>query len=954
MLLIRYTDNIDAALSTGGKAAGDYTWEELYTLGYEIDTALEEEGAVLLKNQGGILPLNSGEKVTLLGYSSYAYIIGGAGAGKGCDDEYTVSMYDAFKTAGLDVNEAGWAALEKVTAKAVHQVDASNHERKIAYYEKMFTEEVIGEYDEVAIVTIGRNGGEGITLTETYLQLNEADIALLRFAAEHFKSTIVLINSSNAMELGFIDDPQYNIKACLWIGGPGESGVVGVGNILAGLISPSGKTVDTWAYTIRSAPSFYNTGDNRYTNYSDCGYYQYEEGIYVGYKWYETADAEGYFDTDACRQLLGVTGYDNVVQFPFGYGMSYTTFSQKITDSRIDLSPHATDNYVEVEVTNTGTTYSGKDVVQIYMTAPYGTDPTCGINDAGDIVPLEKAAKQLVAFAKTEKALAPGESEKVKVYFDTDDLAAYDVFGHNCYVLEKGDYTFSAGVDAHNIYDSVTAGLADTIVYNSAGAGARDSDIKVAENVLNDVTAGDGAYSGDLKNAYLSRADFVGGMAKITAHGPDARDEALSEDMLRAVTTPALKSEEVSVTAYRNGAQTTESVTFYFSGARAESYENVNWYGKSVSDPEYKVTTGDAAWISENGVTIDAMKGAEIEDERWEHLLDALTVEELVTYQYNQGQSPELASIGKPMARYSDGPAEIGNGALEGATWFSTAVVIASTWNEELAERTGEIYGLQSVYYNILGAYSPGMNIHRSPLGGRNFEYYSEDGFIAGKIGARMIKGIQSTGTMVFMKHCILNDNETNRHGGLTFCSEQALREIYAIPFEYSVKEGGSLGIMASLNRIGVSWAHPGFYRSILRDEWGFEGLVISDAATGTSGSFMSSNVALYGGINAMLSGTSLLEFSETDGKGGATASDYGMYLLRETARFGLNQYAHAMSGSVMLEKNESWHTAWTVLNVALALGMAASAVFLIVLPAVKLTKLSRRASAKSGKGAAK
>ena len=421
--------------------AAEYTSDDCYVEGYDTSVEIVEEGAVLLKNANGILPLQDGAKVTLLGSMSYNYV--------GGDDDNTVMMDAAFIEAGLDVNMQAWNWLETMCGgkRGVRDADPSGlgdwdsyaaiHEFPIEEYEKAKSEILVEGYCDTAIVTLSRTAAEGSALSmdldgdgstvngTTYLELDDNERNLMKFCKENFKHTIVLLNTSSAMEIGFLDSEEYNVEACLWIGHPGDAGLVGVGKLITGAVNPSGRLVDTWAYDVSTNPTFYNMDNNRYANGQDADnntFYQYEEGIYVGYRFFETADAEGYFDSPAFTGHAfkngTAAGYEQVVQFPFGFGLSYTTFEQKIIDSDVKLDAHE-QNAVTVRVTNTGSV-GGKEVVQLYMDAPYQSDTEhFGIQGCG----LEKSKVTLIAFAKT-KNLEPGQSQDITLKFDTDELAS--------------------------------------------------------------------------------------------------------------------------------------------------------------------------------------------------------------------------------------------------------------------------------------------------------------------------------------------------------------------------------------------------------------------------------------------------------------------------------------------------------------------------------------------------
>lgn len=976
-VLMRMQDDISMYLGGGSvdESTLEYDSAACFEEGTEVATALQEEGSVLLQNNDNVLPLSEGAKVSVLGAMSYNYVEGGTGSAGGADDVNTVMLNDALTAAGLDVNEDLWNWLEEACggsrgADAMYDgITASDWTgyQKINEFTKETYEnnakDLIGDYNEYAIVTFARSGaegaspvmdydGDGSTLTgESYLELSQDERDLLTFCNENFEHTIVLINSSAAMELGFVENEAYGVDACLWIGHPGEAGLNGVANIIAGLANPSGKLVDTYAYDLSTAPSFYNTDNNRYTNMEDTemyGYYQYEEGIYVGYRYYETADAEGYFDSDAFKDAVYKNddrdpseggardeegGYENVVQYPFGYGLSYGSFSQKIESSDIPLELHGT-NTIDVTVTNDGD-YAGKQTVEVYMEAPYATDENCGIQGRG----LEKAAKVLVGFAKTD-VLEPGESQTVTVSFDTDDLASYDYCGYGCYVLEKGDYQFHVSSDAHTVIETAEATLADSYVYNDDNEGKRDSDEVTAVNQLDDVSAGDG----NMLDGYLSRSDFATGMDTIKLHesnlNGDKACEALGEQQKAAVELRSEGSMEYTYEYYKNGVKTTATETLYVHAGTQSFYMDETPDGLDLNDESYAVEFDSdetdytlADMVDEDGNALP------YDDPKWDDLLSQLSLEECINLHGNSGWgTPEMASVGKVADSVVDGPGEAGNGNIAGGTWWPSAVVIASTWNVDLAYDEGVAYGHQSILGGYVGAYAPAMNTHRSPFGGRNFEYYSEDGFIAGKIGSQVVKGLQDDGVMVYIKHFVLNDGDTNRNGVMTWASEQAIREIYCVPYEISVKEGGALGIMACLNRIGMSWGHYGLFHNILRDEWGFEGYLITDGVgPGFTDLYNPPSLCLASGVAMLTRDDRVDEDTYTVVEGtGATDTLYGQYMLRENAHRLFYQMVATGNGSdsesaalnAESSDNHMWKIGWAAIDVILVAGIVLVYVF--------------------------
>ncbi len=1035
------------------------TDDEALAEGREMVTELEGEGAVLLRNENNTLPLEKGTKVTILGAMSYNYINGGTGSAGGKYDEYTYTMYEAFtgtKDDGsdsvstelyLDVNEKAWEWLEQAvgggrnmdttedyyghtgtgelaTFSGSEYADNKDNygagdwggytrvnEFAVEVYERDKDDFMADGYNDVVIVTFGRSGAEGASPTmdydgdgvastgTTYLQLSEDEKDLLKFCNENYETVIVLINSSAALELGEIEQEEYGVDACLWIGHPGEAGLVAVAQILVGDVTPSGKLADTYAYDMSTMPSFYNNDDNKYTNVesivtgfdqsSNFGYYQYEEGIYVGYRFYETADAEGYFDSEAFTthewKNGTASGYDEVVQYPFGYGLSYTTFSEEVTASDVSLEAHGS-NSITVKVTNTGDTYSGKQVVELYMEAPYNTDDTCGISGTG----LQKSSKVLIGYAKTSE-LAPGESEEVTITFNTDDLASFDSYGHGCYVLETGEYIFHIGEDAHNdATDPVTATLDSSYYYDdsASGVGARDTDETVATVALSDVDAGDG----NMLDGYLDRSDFAGGMATIMEHESNCYTEELFESATAALATPALGTSEYTYETYENGVKVTKTVTKYVGGASYLAYsEEENWEGLTQDDERYlyddvyenHAIENDKVYyvvVDDNGdpvqdadgnyqltteetsmrldVNCSILKEVDYDNEIWAYLVDQLSLDEDITAASSMGwQTPAIESVNKEQTSVVDGPGEAGNGnnSYGTSTWFTSAVVNASTWNPNLLYKMGVVYAHQSIKNGLSGAYAPAMNTHRTPFGGRNFEYFSEDGFLGGTIGAAEVSGIQSQGISVFIKHMALNDNDTNRDGAITWFSEQAAREIYLKDYEISVKYSyvydeetdtgsfvygeGALGIMGSLNRDGISMFHQGLYKNILRGEWGFNGMVITDGV-GPYAWVMSPGAGLFGGVEGQLGGSAVSAYYEYEGN--STATNYGRYLLRQAAKHMLYQYCHTggtSASSVTVTKDESWKNFWIAGNVILGAGIVATAIVCFVLPAVNKKK---------------
>ena len=770
----------------------------------ETAKSLADEGFVLLKNENNVLPL-ANKQVNVFGYSSIDINFGGTGSGSG-SNEYNVGFYEGLENAGISVNEDlkafyndAYTEKQKTNVMAMIGGDYNSYEPSIDTY----TEEMIDQakdYSDTAIVVLTRNGGEGGDLPqdtaayqggtagEHYLELNKNERDMIAMVEENFENIIVVINSSNAMELGFLDDEA--IDGALWIGGPGCEGCNSLAQILDGEINPSGRLADTYAYDLTSNPSYYNFGQFLYENTNNkyklifdnpsvfngehYAYVDYAEGIYVGYRFHETAAAEGFLN------------YEDAVSYPFGYGMSYTSFEQKMGDLNVDADGNIT---VEVTVTNTGSV-AGKEVVELYYNPPY-------INGG-----IEKSTANLIAFDKTE-LLEAGASETVTLSFTAEDMASYDTYNHGCYVLEAGDYIISLQSDSHNVIDSKTYNVAADIVYDESNP--RSTDETAAVNQF-------GFAEGDV--TYLSRAD---GFANYTEATAAPSNRSMSEES---------KAQYLDNSNYN-----------------PEDYNNQN---------DVMPATG-----ADNGVQLVDLRGLDYEDELWDTLLDELTVDEMSNLiAFGGYQTAAIDSIGKVATTDCDGPVDIYNNFTGVSSIGLPAVVmLAFTWNTDIAQEYGECIASMADEMNVSGWYAPSMNMHRNSFAGRNFEYYSEDGFIAGKLAASVVQGSNKYGVYAYIKHFALNDQETDRwYKNSMWCNEQTIREIYLKPFETAVKEGHATAVMSSYNYIGPVWsgACAPLQQTVLRDEWGFRGMVITDYFLSAGGA-MNSDQAIRNGSDLML-----------------------------------------------------------------------------------------------------
>ena len=628
---------------------------------------------------------------------------------------------------------------------------------------------------------------------ESFLQLSKTERDMIDLVTSNFKKVTLVYNGANTFQFDFLNDyPQ--IQSVVWCPPAGQTGFSALGEVLAGETNPSGKTSDTFLKDLTKSVSYNNFGKFEYTNMADKaakykgftgddvtaipGFVNYSEGIYVGYKFYETASDEG------------LINYDDTVAFPFGYGLSYTSFDQKL-DSVKYKGGKVT---VTATVTNTGDK-AGKDVVEVYYNPPY--------TDGG----IEKASKNLAGFEKT-KELQPGESQKVTVKFDDDDMASYDYKGAKAYVLEKGDYDISIQSDSHHVIDHKAITVKDTVTYDS-DSNTHNGDKTVATNQFDDV-------AGDV--TYLSRADHFANYKEATA----------------------------------------APTNFKMSDKAKETfYNNSNYDPKKFDKDSDKMPTTGA----KNGLKLSDMYGKDYDDADWDKLLDQLTFDDMDNLIANGGYGTQaLKSVGKIQLTDADGPASLNNNFTGvGSIGFPASTAFACTWNKDLAKQFGEMIGDMAHDMHVAGWYAPAMNIHRNAFSGRTFEYFSEDSLLSGVMASSEISGAKSKGVYSFMKHFALNDQETKRTEMLcTWTNEQAMREIYLKPFEMSVKEGGAQAVMSSFNYIGNTYAgaDSALLQTVLRGEWGFKGFVLTDYFGGYG--YQNADQEVRAGNDSMLATTKI------------------------------------------------------------------------------------------------
>lgn len=791
---------------------------EAFANAQEVNLKLAEEGFVLLKNENAALPMNKGARISVFSKNSVNLSYGGSGSG-GFDTSNNKNLYESLNDAGFVTNPTLKRFYESSQSGPVRTANSSDLDngdnQKIATAEtpqSKYTDAVknsYADYSDAALVVITRIGGEGFDLPRYqgdsegavspdshYLELDQNEIDLLTAVTDGtFKRVVVVFNTPSSFEATFLKDSAYaafadKIDAAVWIGFTGSNGITALGEILNGDVNPSGRLVDTWAADFTKNPSFVNFGTGCLpdtTDKYDGGMYysvDYEEGIYVGYRYYETRG-----ETD------GEDWYNANVVYPFGYGLSYTTFDWTVGDASASEIELGTTITVPVTVKNTGSV-AGKEVVQLYASAPY----TLG--------GIEKAHKVLVGFAKT-KLLQPGESETVTVSFDPYSAASYDYRdansnGFSGYELEAGEYTLYVSRNAHESEKAIALNLAADVQIGT--------DPTTDSEVVNRYTDSENFLDSDWQlDAMLSRADWEG-----TWPTPQTAQQHAGTDRLYE----EIRSEE------HNNPTDFDS-------------EEYPWFGEEPTLTLRDLLPSAEAEGYEPVVSYD--------DERWEELMMGCDEEEMIAL-INNGAYHTLAmeSVGLPATIHGDGPSGftcfMSKEQVNGTCQYVSEPVMASTWNINLMNELGEAIGEEGTigdkatgqpYSSI---YAPGVNIHRSPFGGRCSEYFSEDPFISGMMGAAEVQGIQSRGVLPTVKHFVANEQETHRSigGDLSWLSEQALREIYLKPFEYTVKLGETRGIMTSFNRIGTRWT-GGDYRlltEILRNEWGFNGLVICDFNT--------------------------------------------------------------------------------------------------------------------------
>lgn len=976
--------------------------EEAFKTANEFTVEQVASGVVLLKNENNVLPLASGtDKVNMFGALSAKQIYMGTGSAGGFNwsAEDFLNFQDAFKEKGITVNPDLWKFYSDLTGNAsgvagsVTDMQGSTHsiiDVSLDHAGYAAARQKAEGYSDTAIIVVGRAGGEGsdavMDMTpyeeqgrggitkyneggdsgKHYLELMQVELDLVNYVKQTYKNVILLVNSPMPIELGFTDgndtgaDTAGDIDAVMWMGLPGSTGNRGVVKVLTGEISPSGRLPDTWAYEMESAATYYNFGDYTYVDANGepimgasnrgktavAKYVHYEEGIYVGYRWYETANAEGVklegignfqydnttyetatrkFGRNPDGSIIGAelksfdfSDYGSIVQFPFGTGLSYADF-----DIAFDGTPSydaASNEFVfKVKVTNTHASADGRTPVLIYVEQPY---------DAAE--KIEKSKIVLAGFAKTG-VIKHGESETVTVRINRDELASFDYRTEKAYVLSKGSYKFYADWGKYGSH--VWANTSDTkdvatwtyelgskIVFK--GGEKRDSDLVAAVNQFDDVNVGDGAYKPE--NDDLTRADFEGTFPKsykegTTKNTPDQatqnRIDPTKDSVLGAVL------------------QGYDAQSHKYTGEFADANGN-------YKDP----STGNALPTGQqNGLTVADLTGVKYDDAKWDQLISQMSPSDIETLIGFCGWSnPAVKSVGKKAAVDMDGCHGL-HDLVTGieANCYATTPITSATFDTDLAFRFGSTYGDECVVNGVAGMYGFSMNMHRSPFGGRAFEYYSEDGLLAGTMASAVTSGMQSKGVAVYSKHFAVNDQETNRSSLRTWASEQALRELYLRPFEIVTKTAtnrnevlhGGTGFMTGMNFIGTGHcsSHYKLLTVLPRQEWGFCGRIVTDAE-----SFISVSIAVRAGTDMMLVPFAASYNEVNDGL--SNTSGYGLAKVQEAAKHQLFVFANTVGVGLESGLSNTWIALPIVLSIVLAAGAVLVTVYMIV-PAFKKRK---------------
>ena len=818
--------------------------EERLDRGYELVKQVEAEGAALLYNADGALPLGTTANVSLFSTSSVNLVYGGTGSAN-VDASKADNLKSALEKAGLHVNQALWdfylTGEGSKYARVSGGFTGSSAVGEAPW--SAYTSDVLGSlssYGDAAIVTLSRVGGEGADLdfvATNYLALDANEKDMLANLAQlkkdgTIKKIVVLVNSSNPLQMDFMKNNEYGVDAVLWIGGVGITGINAVAEILAGTVNPSGSLVDTYCFDNYSSPAMKNFVPTTYTGYAAglipenaSTYMIYQEGIYVGYKYYETR----YEDYVMGTGNAGNYQYANDVAYPFGYGLSYTSF--EFGNMTMTYDKATTTYTIQVTVTNTGNV-AGKKTVQIYVSSPYTQyDIENGV---------EKASVSLVGFEKTG-ILQPGASETLTILVDGDDVASYDAYGAKTYILDAGDYYFTAATDSHNAVNNILTAKGYTPENTDGRMDAQGNAALVAtwNNPALDTTTHAVSDNGTAITNQLDDSD------------PNL-NEGVQEDVVFLTrndwegTMPTGEILKLTLTEYLKAA-----------------LQDVQY------DPSDYETIAMPTLGADNGLKLVDMIGLDYDDPKWNDLLDQLTFDEMVSLIGDAFHwTMPVESVQAPGTRDENGPQGLtvtlfGSGLGVETTALTSEDVLAATFNKQLVYDMGNIVGNDCLAAKVAILYGPGANTHRTPYGGRNFEYYSEDGYLSSAIGAAEVKGIEDKGVHVVIKHFALNDCEQDRIGLGVWLNEQSAREIYlkAVQGALEASQAGGNGVMMAYTRWGTRWSGSNYnlVTGIMKNEWGCHGLQITDNVLTT----------YVNGVDGVMAGTtaydSMMAFYITD-----------------------------------------------------------------------------------------
>ena len=800
----------------------DSGYEKLINDSYEYCVNQLEEGSVMLKNDGA-LPLAANERnVTLFGNNSAHTIYRSGAGGPTPNDEYVVDMQKAFTDGGFKIN----SKLYKAYATSGVSVSLTSAGEVPSSFYTSELKSTFDSYKDVAIVTFARYGTENTDPTRVvdgraYLALSKNEEDLLKMIKEdsRFTKTVVLLNGVLPMELDWLD--EYGVNACIWYGNPGYYGLPGIVNILKGDANPSGHTVETFANNTLNSPAMRNFGDYNYTfdgsavdNQYGRKYVVYKEGIYVGYKYYETRYEDCILEQGEAKCAEGATegetewNYAKEVSFPFGYGLSYSTFTQKLDSVTYDAKG---DTFTaKVKVTNTSNK-AGKEVVQVYVQTPY--------TDYDKENGLEKSSVQLMGYTKVD--VPAGQSVDAEVKFSRYLMASYDVKaggGKGAYILEPGKYYFAVGNGAHEALNNILAQKGKTGMYDHNGKAVTGSTDCVKE------------YDPQLKQ--IDEKTYK----KSQYTDKDVENKFADAD-LNYWADEDQKITYLTRNDWKNTFPTT--VTALHANEKIVNGLRMDQYKKTAETPSYKAMIGEEveAELDEPIDFID-MKNVPFDDEKWDKFISQLSLDELCVSISDARGIAAVATVNKPMNSIAEGPegllAKFKYGDKRACTGFATLPTTTATWDHKMQAKYGEMMGEEALFSGVAMVNAPGCNIIRTPYGSRASEYMSEDGVLSYYSVSNVIGSMRDKGLICNVKHCFLNNQETNRQGVSTFANEQSIREIYLKPFEGALTRGRSMGIMTSYNRIGLQYAatHKVLMNDVLRGEWGYEGSIIDDALT--------------------------------------------------------------------------------------------------------------------------